>query len=313
MTAMPPAVAPGLSLGIDLTEVEVPCADFTIRLSGWQIPPGSCVAIIGPNGSGKSTIIETILGVRPAKRLVGGMLGASFIEWSRRPSLKQRLGVLMQNASLPEKLFVKDVVKLHLQLYGKASQAIVEALGVQLLLKKRYQALSRGERQRVDLMFALAHEPEIVFLDEPLTGLDQKYAKATCTVIEALQATTVVMACHTSQELTLSDKVAWIQRGELRMLDTPDNMRQLLVGDARLKASFVEESDAVEFHRQVMAEFSPQFTKATGPKELSVFGSHALSGLARSLVDDTRLDGLEFGRTNYSDLLYRCALGASDV
>lgn len=301
------------TLGIHVREMEVVARDVVTLLNDWEVEHGACVALVGHNGSGKTTIIETLLGIRQPKRLSGAMLGSDFATWRRQPALRRRMGVLLQNAALPAEMYVADVTALHQQLYGKATPAILDALGIGALAKKRYKSLSRGERQRVDLMMALAHEPDLVFLDEPLTGLDKHFAKATCEVVSGLAHTTVVMACHSAEELALSNKVAWIVRGKLRRWDSAESLRQDLIGDFRLGVSFVSEDAAAHFRAQVMSEIAPQFTQSDNPLQLAVFGSEALVNLARGLVNDSQVSGMEFGRTSYSDLLYRCALGDHDA
>lgn len=304
----------GGEAGIHVRELEVVARDIVTTLIDMRIERGTCVALIGHNGSGKTTIIEAILGIRTPKRLAGAMLGIDFAQWRRKPALRRRLGVLLQNAALPAELFVSDVVTLHRELYGRAAPWILDALGIAALSQKRYKSLSRGERQRVDLMLALAHEPDVAFLDEPYTGLDKQFAEASGEVLARLAGkSTIVMACHSAEELALSDKVAWMQRGKLRMWAGAEYLRQNLLGDFRLAVTFHDEESAVHFRERVMAEAAPQFTKSDNPLQLSVFGSEALVNLARGLVDDSRLDGLEFGRTSYNDLLYRCALGDIDA
>lgn len=310
--ALPQAVL-NRALAIQVVEMCVPSNDFDTEVSGWQVERGSRVALIGANGSGKTTLMDALLGLRKTRRLQGSMLGESLATWRRRPCLRRRSGVLLQNASLPTEMYVSEVITLHRELYRKSSPDVLDALGVGLLEKKRYVALSRGERQRVDLMMALAHEPEIAFLDEPLTGLDKQYARATCETIAGLQDSTVVMACHSAEELDLCDRVAWLQRGRIRAWDSPQQLREQLIGDHRLKVTFTSDAAAAAFGAQVAAECAPRFTQSENPNQLTVFGGESLGRFARSLVDDPQVDGIEFGRASYSDLLYRCALGEDHV
>jgi ABC-2 type transport system ATP-binding protein len=311
--ALPIEVLTG-ALAIQVAEMRVPSNDFDIHLTNWHVERGSRVALIGANGSGKTTVMDALLGLRKTTRREGNMLGESLDDWLRKTCLRKRCGVLLQNASLPTEMYVSEVVTLHRELYGRSTHAVLEALGIAPLARKRYSSLSRGERQRVDLMMALAHEPEIVFLDEPLTGLDKQYARALCDTIERLKSSTVVMACHSAEELQLCDRVAWIQRGSIRAWDSPQLLREQLVGDHRLKVNFVDAGDVPGFAQRVTRECgAPRFTQSDGTHQLTVFGGESLSQLARDLVDDKRVDGIEFGRTGYTDLLYRCALGDPNV
>jgi ABC-2 type transport system ATP-binding protein len=304
---------PGGTPAIEIASLAVSTKDILVEITDWCIPAGSRVALIGPNGAGKTTIMEALLGLRRTERLSARMLGSQLSEWHRKPDLRRKLGVLLQQASLPPELHVRDIVSLHRQLYRRSSSAAVDALGIGPLLDKVYRSLSRGERQRVDLFVALAHEPEVAFLDEPFTALDHQHALATADLIQSLKETSIVMACHNPAELALASMAAWIVGGKVRRCDAPDTLRRGLMGDFRLQVAFQAADAAERFGRKLIDQVRPQFTNAVSPTQLSIFGSEALVQVARGLVDHADIIAVEFGRTTFADLLYRCSRGDIDA
>jgi ABC-2 type transport system ATP-binding protein len=294
---------------MSIDELDVVTRDCRVKLSRVQAVQGSCLAFIGPNGSGKTTILETVLGLRKTAALRGSLLGADFAAWRKRADLRRRLGVLLQRAYLPAGMFVRDIVRLHGGLYQKTSPAILDALGIPPLLDKKYDRLSRGETLRAELMLGLAHEPEMIFLDEPYTGLDSHFMTSLGALLQRLKAagSTIVMACHSAQELQLADQVAWMTRGELRALEPPQDLLHRLLGDYRLQVSFAHPREADRFRQQILSGPQPQALIVPEPTRLIVFGSESLVRCTHGLVDDNAATMVEFGRTTLVDLLVRCA------
>jgi ABC-2 type transport system ATP-binding protein len=294
---------------VEVRRLVVPTRDFDVTVSDWAVAAGSCIALIGPNGAGKTTIIEALLGLRHAAPLEGGLLGHSFAAWRRSPRLKRQLGIQLQRIALPSGMLVREVVAFHRRLFPSTAPEIIESLGIGHLSGRAYESLSRGETQRVELFLALAHKPALVFLDEPFTGLDHQYALALSEILRERRQNggTVVMACHSAMELSLATSAAWIKRGAMARYDSPDALRQSLIGDFRLHASFTHPEAASSFLAKLHDAAQPQFSRSTGAADIAIYGSEALVQLARGLVDDSALEALEFGRTSLADLLYRCA------
>jgi ABC-2 type transport system ATP-binding protein len=310
-SATPDAAGDQPAIAVESLRVET--KDIVVDVADWRVAAGSRVALIGPNGAGKTTLMEALLGLRKTERLRARMLGCDMAAWHRRPNLRRRLGVLLQQASLPPELHVRDIVSLHRQLYRSSAPLAIDALGVRPLLGKVYRSLSRGERQRVDLFVALAHAPDVAFLDEPFTALDHQHALATADLVRSLDRTTIVMACHNPAELMLADMAVWIVRGTVRRCDAPERLRRALIGDFRLQVSFQSAEACERFAGKVMQQVAPQFASAGSPTQLSLFGSEELVQVARALVDDGEIAAVEFGRTSFADLLYRCSRGDIDA
>lgn len=280
---------------------------FTIRMTNWSVPRGACVAFVGPNGSGKTSILDSLLCLRGDAEIEARMLGQDVAIWRRRSDLRRRLGVLLQRAAMPFGLYVREVIALHRNIYRRTSQRVLEDLGVLGLEQKSYEWLSRGERQRVDLFFALAHEPDLVFLDEPFTGLDQRVAQVTANLIKSFGNTTVLMACHSELELSMADTMVWLEYGAVRECGNPDVLRRRLLGDFRLEISLRNESLANALVTAIGERARPQFVQRRGGTEVVVAGEEAVVRAVPSLVAPADISALQYGRTTLADLLYRCA------
>jgi ABC-2 type transport system ATP-binding protein len=284
---------------------------FTVRMNGWSVPRGACVAFVGHNGSGKTSVLDSLLGLRRDAEINAQMLGQSVATWRRRADLRRRLGVLLQRAAMPFGLYVHEVISLHRNIYGRTSKRVLEELGVLDLQKKSYEWLSRGERQRVDLFFALAHEPELIILDEPFTGLDQRVAQVTADLIESLDNSTVLMACHSELELCMADTMVWLEYGTVRESGNPDALRRQLLGDFRLEISLQRQSQADALVTAIGERTKPQFVQRRGNTDIVVAGEEAVVRSVPSLVAPADIVALQYGRTTLADLLYRCAHAAA--
>lgn len=280
---------------------------FTVRVNSWSVPRGTCVAFVGHNGSGKTSILDSLLGLRRDAEIDARMLGQDIATWRRRSDLRRRLGVLLQRAAMPYGLYVHEVVSLHRNIYARTSQRVLDDLGIPDLRQKSYEQLSRGERQRVDLFFALAHEPELIILDEPFTGLDQRVAQVTADLIGSLDNSTVLMACHSELELSMADTMVWLECGTVRECGNPDALRRRLLGDFRLEISLHDESQAAALVAAIGERTKPQFVQRRGNTDIVVAGEEAVVRAIPTLVAPAEIAALQYGRTTLADLLYRCA------
>ncbi|MEZ5920156.1 MAG: ATP-binding cassette domain-containing protein [Parvularculaceae bacterium] len=300
---------------IELADLVVEVRDKTIEVHNWSVARGGSVALIGPNGSGKTTIIETILGLRKAASLKGNVLGTKLQSWNKSADLRRTLGVQLQGMALPFGLYIRDLMKLHKDLYGDGSESVARGLGMYDLAEKIYERLSRGEMQRVELYLALAHSPELIILDEPFTGLDQQFAQATSQLLrDSLnRGCTLLMACHSPPELALANKIAWINDGKILHYMEPDQLRMELLGEARLHANFASPVAAEKFLKDVTATVSLKFCRAVSDTECVLFADKALMDFAKDLVENESIVSLEVGRTTPTDLLLRCAQDERNV
>jgi len=190
----------------------------------FQIPAGRCFGLLGPNGAGKTTTIEMIEGItRPDS---GELL------FKGKPidsSFKSQAGIQFQATSLQECLSVRETVEMFANLYDK--QADLEELyrlcDMGEFLDREALKVSGGQRQRMLLAVALANDPEILFLDEPTTGLDPQARRQFWDLIEKLKARgkTIVLTTHYMEEAyALCDEIAIMDHGKIIARGAPDQL-----------------------------------------------------------------------------------------
>ncbi len=185
---------------------------------------GECFALLGPNGAGKTTTIEICEGLLEPDSGTVQLLG---LEWaSDEHRLRQRLGVQLQETQLADKLTVEETLHLFRSFYERGP-AVADIIGiVQLEEKKgaRVGQLSGGQKQRLAIACALVGDPNLLFLDEPTTGLDPQARRQVWQLIEQFKAEgrTVILTTHYMDEAErLSDHVAIMDHGKIIASGTP--------------------------------------------------------------------------------------------
>lgn len=173
----------------------------------FEAPTGAVTVILGPNGAGKTSTIEVCEGFRTASAGTARVLGLDPIADHRE--LTERMGVMLQGGGVYPSARVRDVVAHFCALYNKGVQPteLIERVGLSARASGTWRRLSGGEQQRVSLALALAADPEIIFLDEPTSGVDIDGRDIIGDIIRSLSArgTTVVLASHDMAE---AEKVA---------------------------------------------------------------------------------------------------------
>ena len=189
-----------------------------------EVVRGECFGVLGPNGAGKTTAVEIFEGLRPPDAGEVEVLGD---RWRGDGlALRRRLGVQLQETKFPDKLRVREVLSLFRSFYPRG-MAIEEALALVALEEKadaQVRPLSGGQKQRLSLACALIGDPELLFLDEPTTGLDPQSRRQTWEIVEGLKARrrTVLLTTHYMEEAErLCDRVAVLDHGKAIALGTP--------------------------------------------------------------------------------------------
>jgi len=190
---------------------------FTVRR-------GEVFALLGPNGAGKTTTIETLEGYRAPDNGLVRVLGLDPIRQGRE--LKPLIGVMLQQDGLYQALNAREILHLFASYYEhpQDSEALLERVGLAEVVKTRYRRLSGGQKRRLALAVTLVGNPQLVFLDEPTTGMDPQARLATWEIIRELQrdGVTILLTTHLMDEAErLADRVAIIDHGRLIALDTP--------------------------------------------------------------------------------------------
>jgi ABC-2 type transport system ATP-binding protein len=189
-----------------------------------EVEAGECFGLLGPNGAGKTTTVEIFEGLQSADEGEVRVLGQS---WRRdSQALRARLGIQLQETKFPEKLRVSEVISLFRSFYPKGLEPLEALAAVRLEEKTKafVRTLSGGQKQRLSLACAIVGDPEVLFLDEPTTGLDPTSRRQIWEIVEALKARgrTVLLTTHYMEEASrLCDRVAIVDRGRLLSLGTP--------------------------------------------------------------------------------------------
>ncbi|HEX9565462.1 MAG TPA: ABC transporter ATP-binding protein [Gemmatimonadaceae bacterium] len=185
---------------------------------------GECFGLLGPNGAGKTTTIEICEGLLEADSGDVLVLGQ---RWDRdQRALRERLGIQLQETQFSEKVTVLETITLFRSFYrnGPAPDDVIRLVQLDEKKSARVGTLSGGQKQRLSVACALAGDPELLFLDEPTTGLDPQSRRQLWDLVEHLRAAgrTVVLTTHYMDEAErLCDRVAIVDYGRAIALDTP--------------------------------------------------------------------------------------------
>lgn len=191
-----------------------------------ELRRGELLALLGSNGAGKSTALGLLTGRLAADAGEVSLFGAD----PREAHARRRIGVMLQEARLPETLRVRELVHLFASYYP-APRAVDETLaltGLTELAQRRYVALSGGQQRRVQFALAICGAPELVFVDEPTTGLDVEARRGFWQVIQTLReaGTSIVLTTHYLEEAdALAERVVLIERGRVLAEDTPSGLK----------------------------------------------------------------------------------------
>jgi ABC-2 type transport system ATP-binding protein len=185
---------------------------------------GEIFALLGPNGAGKTTTIETLEGYRAPDSGTVRVLGLDPLRQGR--DLKPLIGVMLQQDGLYPDLSAREVLRLFAGYYQRPRQVedLLKRVGLADAAKTRYRRLSGGQKRRLALAVTLVGNPQLIFLDEPTTGMDPQARLATWEIMRDLksQGVTILLTTHLMDEAErLADHVAIIDHGRLIALDTP--------------------------------------------------------------------------------------------
>ncbi|MFM2482908.1 ABC transporter ATP-binding protein [Celerinatantimonas sp. YJH-8] len=211
-------------------KVAVDHIDFSLK-------KGQCFGLLGPNGAGKTTTIEILEGVLEADS--GDIL---FQGQPRGKSYRQAIGIQFQNTALQDHLNVREVLQLFSRLYVKPQSIdfLLESCALTEFVDRNTKQLSGGQRQRLLLAIALINNPDILFLDEPTTGLDPQARMNFWSLVESIKASgkTVLLTTHYMDEAHyLCDEIGILDRGQLIALDTPKSLLDQYIPGTYLSVS----------------------------------------------------------------------------
>ncbi len=192
----------------------------------FEVRRGEVFGMLGPNGAGKSTTTEIIEGLRKPDSGTVLVLGMDVARHSQE--VKARIGVQLQTTALYPRLTVREVLDLFRTFFDGETvdtDTLIDTVNLREKEKTLCRDLSGGQRQRLSVALALVNKPEVVFLDEPTTGLDPQARRSMWATISDIQkaGATVFMTTHYLEEAeTLCDRVAVVDMGKIIALDTPN-------------------------------------------------------------------------------------------
>jgi len=225
---------------------------------------GECFALLGPNGAGKTTTIEICEGLLAPDAGTVELLGFTWETDARR--LRQRLGMQLQETQLADKLTVEETLRLFRSFYerGPAVADVVAMVQLEEKTGAQVRHLSGGQKQRLAIACALVGDPDLLFLDEPTTGLDPQARRQMWELIEQFKrdGRTIILTTHYMDEAErLSDHVAIMDHGKIISLGTS---RELIAS--------------------IGADHVVEFATGGAPLEVAVF--EALKGVSRARADN---------------------------
>jgi len=199
-----------------------------------EVASGECFGLLGPNGAGKTTTIEIFEGLLAATSGDVEILG---MRWGQNDdALRQRLGISLQETRFPEKLSVLETLRLFRSFYrkGREPAEVLESVGLTEKAGAWVGKLSGGQRQRLAVACALVGDPELLFLDEPTTGLDPQSRRQLWDIIRSLgeQGRTILLTTHYMDEAErLCGRVAVVDHGKVIALGSPNELIATLGGE----------------------------------------------------------------------------------
>ncbi len=197
--------------------------------------PGEMFGLVGPDGSGKSTFIRLLCGILTPDSGTGNILGRDIVR--ERPALKRDIGYLSQKFTLYGDLSVDENIEFFAELhrvyeYRDLRETLLKFTQLTPFRNRLAERLSGGMKQKLALICTLIHQPKVIFLDEPTTGVDPVSRRELWGLLQKLNADgmTIVLCTPYLDEAERCARVAFIHRGELLRSDTPDNLRRLIPG-----------------------------------------------------------------------------------
>jgi ABC-2 type transport system ATP-binding protein len=269
-----------------------------------EIPRGKVTALLGPNGAGKTTAIGLLLGLITAESGQVRLFGKD----PRELAARRRIGVMLQKAALSDTLRVAELVELTSSYYAqpRSLNEVARMTGIQSLLRRPYGALSGGQQRRVQFALAACGNPELLFLDEPTTGLDVEAREGLWQVVRGLvgEGAAVLLTTHYLEEAeALAHRVAVVMKGRIVTEGTVDEVRA--VGVRRHIRCVSNSITAAEIEKWPEVD-----TVTLKDSRLEIQARQAEPVVRRLLAADPALHELEVTRGGLAEALVQIGKGS---
>jgi ABC-2 type transport system ATP-binding protein len=216
-----------------------------------EVFAGECFGLLGPNGAGKTTTVEILEGLTGPDEGTVELLGQHWTHGDDR-ALRERIGVQLQETQLAEKVTVVETLRLFRSFYkrGHSVEEVIRTVALEEKRDSRVGKLSGGQKQRLAVACALVSDPELLFLDEPTTGLDPQARLSLWDIVEKFRTRggTILLTTHYMEEAArLCDRVAIMDHGRVIALGTPADLIESLGADQVIEFSVTNalEDDAL--------------------------------------------------------------------
>jgi ABC-2 type transport system ATP-binding protein len=273
---------------------------------GFSIARGEIFGFLGPNGGGKTTLFKLLSTLVPCQTGAVRMLGRDLLR--EKPEIQRRMGVVFQHPSVDDKLTVRENLEHHGHLYGmrgsrlrERSRQMLERVGLTDRAGDLVETLSGGLRRRTELAKALLHEPELLLLDEPSTGLDPGARREFNDYLAHLrrnEGVTIVLTTHYMEEAERCDRIAILDEGRMVAVAPPGELKEQIGGDIVAVRSTV---DAADLMAKIDAAMGLKSTLVDGTIRIERPRGHEL---VRDLVDrfGDQIESVTFGKPTLEDV-----------
>ena len=207
----------------------------------FQVEKGELFGFLGINGAGKSTTINVLCTLLPWEVQSGSARICGHILGKEDEKIRRKIGVVWQNNCLDKKLTVKENLYVRGSLYEQGKKQlrenvdrVCEKLGLSDILERRYEQLSGGQKRRCEIAAALVNTPEVLFLDEPTTGLDPATRKSVWSSLEEMrekEGVTIFLTTHYMEEAAQANHIAIIDSGQIRETGSPFALKERFAKD----------------------------------------------------------------------------------
>ena len=279
----------------------------TVALDGLDLalPAGQVLALLGPNGAGKSTAISLLLGLQRADAGTAELFGLP----PQSLEARRRAGVMLQAAAVPDTLKVGELIHLTRAYYPQPRSVadLVALAGLDGLMARRYGQLSGGQQRRVQFALAVCGRPDLLFLDEPTTGLDIDARQTLWKAIRELrgQGCAVLLTTHYLEEAeALADRVVVVNHGRVVAEGTVAQIRAH-VAQRRIRCTSALPAERVQAWPGV------QWVQRDGAR-LEIVADAAEAIVRRLLAEDAALTDLEVQRAGLADAFLALTRDAAD-